>query len=325
MRPKVWVDGELTGDAEEELASAAEIVYSSDLRDLPGAHAAIVRGSLDVDGAFYDQAGEHLRVVARRGIGIDNVNLSAATERGIAVINTPDAPTESTAEHTVALLLAVAKRVVAGAVSLQGGEIKRTQLLGTEVRGRVLGVVGFGRIGSRVAEICARGLGMQVIGYDPYVNPSEVSTHQVEMLDSLDALLTEADFVTLHTPLVLETRSLIGQAELGKMKPGAYIINTSRGAVVDESALVEALRQGQLAGAALDVFDPEPPAPDNPLLRMANVVATPHIGSHTDKATRAKNLGAVRQVMQVLRGERPRCLANPRAWPGRAGKRATER
>ncbi len=324
MRPKVWVDAKLGPDAEEELTSAADVVYSSDTGDLQDAYAAIVSSVPDVDGRFCDQTGKRLRVVARRGIGIDNVNLADATERGIAVVNTPDAPTESTAEHTVALLLAIAKRVVAGDISLRGGEIERTQLLGTEVRGRVLGVVGCGRIGSRVAEIASQGLRMRVISYDPYVDWSAVCVPELETVDSLDALLTEADFVTLHTPLVLETRGMIGQAELRKMKPGAYLINASRGGVLDERALVEVLREGHLSGAALDVFDPEPPAPDNPLLEMANVVATPHIGSYTETGTSAMDIGAVRQVLQVLRGERPANLMNPRAWPGRSSEAVIE-
>ena len=320
MRPKVWVDGELRPDAKETLESAANVVYGAPMRDLPGADAVIVSSGPEVDGPFCDRAGERLRVVARPGIGIDNIDLSAATERGISVVNTPEAPTESTAEHTVALLLAVAKRVVAGDMSLRGGEIERTELLGTEVYGRVLGVVGCGRIGGRVAEIAAQGLKMRVISYDPYVDWSDVCIPGLETVEGLEELLTEADFVTLHTPLVLETRGLIGRAELRKMKPGAYLINASRGPVVDESALVEVLREGHLAGAALDVFDPEPPAPDNPLLQMANVVATPHIASYTGVATRAMSMGAVRQVLQALRGERPRCLINTRAWPGRAAE-----
>jgi D-3-phosphoglycerate dehydrogenase len=311
-------------DAEEELGSAADAVYSADMADLPGAYAAIVSSDPDVDGPFCDTAGPYLRVVARRGIGIDNIDLSATTERGILVVNTPEAPTESTAEHAVALLLAMAKRVVAGDMSLRGAEIGREQLLGTEVQGRVLGVVGFGRIGSRVAEICAEGLRMRVLCYDPYVDWAEAVRPKVEIADSLEALLAEADFVTLHTPLVPETRGLIGRPELRKMKPGAYLINASRGAVVDESALVEVLREGHLAGAALDVFDPEPPASDNPLLKMANVVATPHIGSYTGRGTRAMHMGAVRQVLQVLRGERPPYLINPGAWPGRAAQAVIE-
>jgi phosphoglycerate dehydrogenase-like enzyme len=171
-----------------------------------------------------------------------------------------------------------------------------------------------------VAEICAKGLKMRVISFDPYVDWGAVKTPEVEVVDSLDELLADADFVTLHTPLVPETEGLIGRAELQRMKPGAYLINASRGGVVDESALVEALREGRLAGAALDVFDPEPPSRDNPLLKVANIVATPHIASFTDVGTQAMNTGAVRQVLQVLRGERPPCLINPQTWPGRAAE-----
>jgi len=318
MRPKVWVDQRLSPEAEERLTHAANLVYSTSISDLRGAYAAIVSSDPEVDALYFEKAGPRLRVVARAGIGVDNVNLSAASERGILVVNTPYAPTESTAEHTVALLLAVAKRVVAGDRALRSGGIERTLLYGTELRGRVLGVVGFGHIGSRVAEICARGLGMRVIGYDPYVDWSGVAAPNVEAMHSLDRLLTEADVVTLHTPLTSETRGLIGRPELRRMKPGAYLINASRGPVVDEHALAEVLREGHLAGAALDVFDPEPPEPDNPLLDMVNVVATPHIASYTDLGVRGMTVGAAAQVLKVLRGERPPHLVNPQAWPGRA-------
>jgi len=267
-----------------------------------------------------DRAGPTLKVIARPGVGVDNINIPDATQRGILVVNTPDAPTESTAEHAVALLLALSKRVVAGDMSLRGANIPRSRLLGSEVRGQVLGVIGFGRIGRRVAEICARGLKMRVIAYDPYVEQAEATALGVEMVDGLDALLAQADFVTLHPALTPETRGLFGERGLRQMKPGAYLINVSRGPVVDEATLARFLEEGHLAGAALDVFDPEPPEPDNPLLHMTNAVVTPHIGSYTDLGVQAMHGGVVDQLRQIFRGERPPFLLNPEAWPGRVAE-----
>ncbi len=319
MKQKVWVDCALMPQALAQLEATTEVLLSADLADLPGVAAVIIGVDHFADGAFMDRAGETLQVIARHGVGVDNVDIPAATARGILVTNTPDAPTESTAEHAVALLLAIAKRVVKGDMSLRGAHIPHARLQGTEVRGRVLGVVGLGRIGRRVAEICGHGLQMRVIAYDPYVDPAQATILGVELVASLEALLAQADFVTLHPALTPETRHLIGQPELERMKPGAYLINVSRGPVVDELALTRALETGHLAGAALDVFDPEPPSPENPLFHMTNVVATPHIASFTDLGVQAMSMGAVEQVLQVLRGERPTFLVNPEVWPGRVG------
>jgi D-3-phosphoglycerate dehydrogenase len=302
------------------LEAETDVIHSTELAQLPGAAGAILGVDPMAEADFMDRAGQSLKVIARHGIGVDNVDLAAATARGILVVNTPDAPTESTAEHAVALLLALAKQVAAGDRNLRGtANIPHNRLQGTELRGRVLGVVGFGRIGRRVAEICGQGLQMRVIAFDPYLADSQAAATKVETVDSLAALLAQADVVSLHPALTPETRQLIGQPELGRMKPTAFLINVSRGPVVDEVALIEALESGQLAGAAMDVFDPEPPAPDNPLFRLPNVVATPHISSFTDLGRQAMSQGAVEQTLQVLRGERPPFLVNPEAWPGRAG------
>ena len=319
MKHKVWVGYELMPKPLALLEAETDTIHSTTPVDLPGVSGAILGVDPMADGAFMDKAGETLKVIARHGIGVDNVDLRAATERGILVVNTPDAPTESTAEHAVALLLALAKQVVAGDMNLRGTyNVPHSQLQGTEVRGRTLGVVGFGRIGRRVAEICKQGLQMQVIAFDPYISQSQAAAMSVEIVDSLEALLEQADFISLHPALTPETRHLIGPSELQRMKSTAFLINVSRGPVVDEVALIEALESGQLAGAAMDVFDPEPPSPDNPLFRLPNVVATPHVSSFTDLGRQAMSQGAVEQVLQVLRGERPPFLVNPEAWPGRA-------
>jgi D-3-phosphoglycerate dehydrogenase len=319
MKQKVWVGYDLMPEALALLEAETDTIHSIELADLPGVVGAILGVDPTADADFMDRAGPSLKVIARHGIGVDNVDLAAATERGILVVNTPDAPTESTAEHAVALLLALAKQVAAGDRNLRGtANIPHSRLQGTELRGRVLGVVGFGRIGRRVAEICGQGLQMRVVTFDPYMNQAVAAMTNVEAVDSLEALLDRADFVSLHPALTPETRHLIGQPELRRMKPTAFLINVSRGPVVDEVALIEALESGQLAGAAMDVFDPEPPSPDNPLFRLPNVVATPHISSFTDLGRQAMSQGAVEQTLQVVRGDRPPFLVNPEAWPGRA-------
>jgi phosphoglycerate dehydrogenase-like enzyme len=277
-----------------------------------------VIGNLQTDGPFMDKAGPNLKLIARPGIGVDTVDIPAATERNIIVINTPDAPTESTAEHAVALLMAVAKRVMVGDMFLRGAPLDRSLMRGTELYDRVLGVAGYGRIGRRVAEICALGLKMRVRVYDPFVKPGSIEVPAgVELVDSLEKILVDSDFVTLHTPLMPETRQLMNEARFRMMKPGSYLINASRGPVVDEAALIKVLQEGHLAGAGLDVFDPEPPLPDNPLLKMPNVVVTPHIASGTDRGISAMMHGTVDQILQVLRGERPPSMLNPEVWPGR--------
>lgn len=318
MKPKVWLDLKLVPEALTSLTSAAEVITPGTLDNLPGAVAVIIGVENKADGAFMDRAGPSLQVIARHGIGVDNVDISAATARGILVANTPDGPTESTAEHAIALLLALAKRVVAGDKSLRGAGIPRAHLMGTEVRGRILGVVGVGRIGRRVAEICALGLKMRVLAYNPdFADWSPLTAMGVEPVDHLDILLSQADFVTLHASLTPQTHHLLGERELRLMKATAYLVNASRGPLIDEAALARVLAEGHLAGAALDVFDPEPPLPTNPLLQMTNVVVTPHISSYTDLGYLAMGQGAVEQVLQVLRGERPKNLLNPEAWPGR--------
>lgn len=318
MKPKVWLDFKIIAEALARLEPAVEVIADGTPDNLPGAAAVIIGAENQASGAFMDRAGSSLKVIARHGIGVNNVDIPAATERGILVVNTPDAPTESTAEHAVALLLGAAKRVVAGDMHTRGADIPRAQLMGTEVRGRVLGVIGCGRIGRRVGEICALGLKMRVLAYDPRCTDwDSIMAMGIEPVDSLDALLAQADFVSLHASLNPQNYHLISERELRLMKPGAYLINTSRGPLVDEAALVQVLAEGHLAGAALDVFDPEPPLLANPLLQMTNVVLTPHISSYTDLGFLAMGMGAVEQVLQVLHGERPLNLLNPEVWPGR--------
>ena len=319
MKPKVWMAWKFPPEVMARLEEVAEVISDGDMDKISGS-TVIVPGRPRVTGELLDMVGPSLKLIARAGIGVDTVDIPAATERGILIINTPDAPTESTAEHAVALLMAVAKRVIVGDMFLRGAsDIERGYMRGTELKGRVLGVVGYGRIGRRVAEICASGLKMQVLVYDPFLTGPVPTPEGVEMTSNLDLLLSSADFLTLHTPLTAETHHLIGEREIRLLKPGSYLINASRGPVLDEAALIRALQDGHLAGAGLDVFDPEPPEPDNPLLKMINVVVTPHIASSTDRGLSAMFNGCADQIIQLLRGERPPFLVNPEAWPGRMG------
>jgi D-3-phosphoglycerate dehydrogenase / 2-oxoglutarate reductase len=261
--------------------------------------------------------------LARLGIGVDRVDLAAATARGIAVINTPDGPTESTAEHAIALMLGLAKNVGIADRRLHQGDPFQVRLViptGLELMGATLGLVGLGRIGRRVAEI-ARVLGMRVIGIDPLLTPPQAAALGVELVPDLPTLLAQSDVVSLHAPAIAATYRLINADTLALMKPGAYLVNVARGELVDETALLAALDHGHLAGAALDVFDPEPPDPTNALLTHPHVIVTPHIASQTAASVRRIQLMAVEQLVMLLRGERPPHLVNPEVWEHRRSLR----
>lgn len=322
MKPKVVMQFELRLGATERIRAVADVVIDQTLEQAAGADI-VIAGSAQFDGAFMDKAGPNLKAIAKPGIGVDNIDIDAATERNILVIHTPDAPTESTAEHAVALLMAVAKRVMVGDMSLRGdATIQRSEMMGTELLDRTLGVVGYGRIGRRVAEICALGLRMNVIVYDPYINLDQPTPERVRLTDNLDELLSQSNFVTIHVPLLANTHHFIGEREMRLMQRGSYLINASRGPVIDEAALIRLLQEGHFAAAGLDVFDPEPPMPDNPLLKMKNVVLTPHIASSTDRGIYAMMHGVADQVIQILNGARPPFIVNRQVWPGRVTPKA---
>ncbi len=320
MTKKVWMEWPLPPTLTTRLTALAEVVSDGDMAKLHGSTviSAIRRY---YDGEFMDRVGPNLIMIAKPGIGVDNIDLDAATERGILVCNTPDAPSESTAEHAVALLMAVAKRVMVGDMHLRGAEdLGRDEMRGTELLGSSLGIVGYGRIGRRVAEMCALGIRMHVTVYDPFLPDDVALPAGVARTEDVDTIFAENRFVTLHTPLLPETHHLVNERRLRLMKPGSYLINASRGGVVDETALVKALQDGHLAGAGLDVFDPEPPLADNPLLKMKNVVLTPHIASNTEAGMAAMQAGTVDNIVDVLQGERPAWIANSEVWPGRMGE-----
>jgi len=251
------------------------------------------------------EAAPRLRVVARHGAGYDNVDLDAARDHRVVVTNTPDATTASVAEHTLALLLAVARRVALGDRGMRAGDWEvRKCCTGLDLGGRTLGVIGYGRIGRRVAALCHHGLGMEVVYHD--VRPCPADPQLPARFLGLDELLACADAITLHVPLGPSTRHLIGRRELALVKPTAILVNASRGPVVDEAALLEALQAGRLGGAGLDVFEEEPVRRVHPLCAFDNVVLTPHIASQTPETRRRMAMEAVENVLAVLAGQRPK-------------------
>jgi D-3-phosphoglycerate dehydrogenase / 2-oxoglutarate reductase len=257
----------------------------------------IVRSATKVTRAAL-AAAPRLEVIGRAGAGVDTIDVEAATERGIIVMNTPGGNTTAVAEHTLALLLALARRVAVADASLKAGRWEKSRLQGVELLGKTLGILGLGRIGGEVARR-ALGFRMQVLAYDPYLTREAAERLGVESVE-LDELLARADFITIHTPLTGDTRHLIGEAELGRMKPGVRLINCARGGIIDEAALAAALASGQVGGAGIDVFEKEPPPADHPLLRFEQVVLTPHLGAATDEAQSAVALAIADQVADVL-------------------------
>lgn len=323
----IWIERPIHPHGHEILALAGHAVRCPALEigdpaaDLSGVDAIIITAVPPIDAALIARAPD-LRVVARPGIGIDNVNLADCTAAGVLVVNTPEAPSESTAEHAVTLLMAVARKLVQADQGMRTlGWHGRGGLQGLEMRGKTLAVIGLGRIGGRVAHIMGQGMGMRVVAWDPYVGAERGAALGVELKPTLGEALVEADAVSLHIPLTNETRRIIGARELALMKPGSILVNCARGPVVDEAALYAALKSGYLWGAGIDVFEVEPTPRGNPLLSLENVIATPHIASFTEDGMYGMGVGATEETLAVLEGRQPRWLCNPAAWPGRGATR----
>lgn len=260
--------------------------------------AAIVRSQPKITAECLTNPGK-LRAIARAGVGVDNIDVPAATRKGVVVMNTPGGNTVSAAEHTIALLLSLARRVPAADTVMKAGGWDRNKFVGTQVAGKVLGVIGLGRIGREVARR-AKGLDMAVVALDPFVTAAKAAELGYEVASSLDELLPGVDFLTLHVPLSDETKSLIGQRELGLMRKTARILNVARGGIVDESALADALLAGTIAGAGVDVFSTEPLPADNPLLKAPNIVLTPHLGASTVEAQENVAVEAAQLIADFL-------------------------
>lgn len=249
------------------------------IKTIPEYDGLIVRSATKVTREVI-QAGKALKAIGRAGIGLDNVDVEAAKERGIRVLNTPEATTISVAELTIGHMLALARHIPQATASLKAGKWEKKLFMGTELYGKTLGIIGIGRIGREVAKRAAA-FGMDLVAYDPYVRESDVRDLGLKLLP-LDELLRYADYITLHLPLMPETKHLLGPRQFALMKQGVRLVNCARGGVVDEQALYEALKSGKVAGAALDVFEVEPPK-DNPLLKLDNVIGTPHLGASAEE------------------------------------------
>jgi D-3-phosphoglycerate dehydrogenase len=325
---RIWFERKLPREHAHLIEGVARplgfaVAPSSDpLAEISQADAVIASAKVAYDGALMDSA-PALKVIARTGVGYDNISVPDATARGICVCYTPDAPTISTAEHAIALMLAAAKQLKRYNRAMREAPTADhiSGYYGLELYGRRLGLVGLGRIGGRVAQF-ARALGMSVTAYDPFVPPGRAAELGVELAPSLEALLGESDVVSLHVPASAETRHLMNAQRLAQMKPGAYLINAARGALIDEAALLAALDSGRLSGAGLDVFDVEPPPGDHPLLSRDDVIATPHLAGPSPAGRQRMWEGAISQALEVLRNERPAHLLNPDVWSVRRNGKA---
>ncbi|MBI5034745.1 MAG: hydroxyacid dehydrogenase [Chloroflexi bacterium] len=264
-----------------------------------------------------DQA-PRLRVIGRPGIGVDNVDVEAATARGVCIVNTPDAPTQPVVEKVIGWMLALSHRLfpadqIARVPQWQG----RSALMGNDLAGKTLGLIGTGRVGSRIAQICSNAFGMRVIAFDPYANVERVKQFNIELIANLDEMIPLVDFLSVNCPLTSETRGLIDERRLRMLKPTAFLINSARAPVVDEMALAQVLEEKCIAGAALDVFNVEPPPLDHPLLKLDNALLAPHLGSFTQEAMLRMLMQTAEQVVQVFRGQRPVNLVNADVWENR--------
>lgn len=265
------------------------------------------------------QAGKRLQVIGRHGSGFDNVDIAAATSRRIPVVYAPGQNIQSVAEHTIGMMIGLGKKIIVGDRAQREGRYDiRYNLPATELYRKVLGIVGLGKIGLRVAEIATRAFDMSIVTYDPYIPQERADRVEADLVGSLDEVLQRADFVSLHVPLTEETKGFISARELALMKPTTFLINTSRGSVVNEEALIRTLEREEIAGAALDVFDPEPPSPDNPLFKMDSVITTPHTAGNSEEALFRMATTVAEQVLKALRGEPPDYLANPEVYESSA-------
>ena len=288
----------------------AEVVIAPDASE-----STTIQWAVDVDGiiargkGYYNEkvmcAGSRLKVIGRHGAGVDNVDVEAATANGITVVNAPHAPLESVAEYVAMALVAVSKLPHEADRAARSGNWEfRNRVKGPELIGKTLGIVGFGRIGRRIAEICGRGFRMKILYTDAIRAPEGVETQVGAARVPLERLLTESDFVSLNVPLLPETRHMIGTREFALMKPTSYLVNAARGPVIDEPALINALKNRRIAGAAIDVYEEEPLNPENPLLKLDNVLLSPHNAGHSIEGFQKMSMVAA-DVIRVLNGEAP--------------------
>jgi D-3-phosphoglycerate dehydrogenase len=311
---RVLVADEISQEGITIMQSALEVVYEPAitaeklLSVIGDFDALLVRSRCKVTKDVI-QASKRLKLVGRAGVGVDNIDLQAATEAGVLVINSPEGNTASAAEHAVALLFALARQVPTADASMKQGKWDRNKFLGCELFNKTLGLVGLGKVGSRVAQ-AAQAVGMKVIGYDPLISAERAQQLNIQSVP-LEEIWQRSDFISLHTPKTRETANMINDTVLAMMKPGARIINAARGGIIDEAALAKAIKEGKLAGAALDVFDSEPPDPNSPLLSLGDkVVLTPHLGASTFEAQYNVAIDLAEQIRDYMTGGMVRSPVN---------------
>jgi len=311
--PKVLVADPIAPEGIEILKTVAEVdvktgLPKDELAAIIGDYDALaVRSETKVTADIIARAGK-LKIIGRAGVGVDNIDVEAATNRGILVVNSPEGNTLAAAELTVAMLLALARNIAPADQALRGGKWDRKKYMGSEVYGKTLGVVGLGKIGREVVSRL-QAFGMSVLGYDPYLKPEQAESLGIKLVD-LDTLYRESDYITVHTPKTKETTGMINAEKLALMKPTVRLINCARGGIIDEAALAEAAKAGQIAGAAVDVFTVEPAAADNPLLGVPNILTTPHLGASTEEAQVNVALDIAEQIVEVLNGKPARAAVN---------------
>lgn len=322
---KVYLGEVIHSAAVDLLEKSAEVVrprdrsrqaYLEALREVDG----MIARKVYVGAEEMDHA-PRMKIIARHGVGVDSVDLEEATRRGILVTNTPGENRESVAELALAFMLALARRIPLaqkamhnmpkGDIGIFSALLKQYNLTGIDLEKKSLGIIGTGRIGSTVARKCIAAFDMTVRGYDPYVPAEVMKSFGVDKVGRLEELLPSLDFLTVHAPLTQETRGMVGRKELAMMKKGAYVINTARGGIIDEKALLEALNSGHIAAAALDVWETEPPDPKDPLLNHPNFLGTPHYGGTTEESLYRVGLAVVEEVLRVLGGQPPKYPVNP--------------
>ncbi len=327
---KIYMGETIHPEAVALLEKKAEIIRPKDnsrpafleaLKEVDG----IIARKIEVRAEEMDHA-PRCKVIARHGAGLDTVDIDQATKRGILVTYTPGANKESVAELALTFMLSLARRIPQAQAAIRSipkdsgqfyAHVKRFNLTGNELEGKSLGIIGTGRIGSAVARKCVAAFDMKVKGYDPYVSGAAMKSFGVEKAERLEDMLPVIDFLTIHCPLTDETKGMVGKKELALMKKGAYVVHTARGGIIDEKALYGALSSGPIAGAAIDVWEMEPPDPADPLLNQPQVIGTPHIAGTTEEALYRCGIAVVEEVLTAAQGKMPRWPVNPEAWKRR--------
>lgn len=315
MKKKVLIVQPIHKSGVELLEKEVDVVFAPDPSvktvciKIRGVHGVIVRTAPFTREII--ECADKLEVIGRAGVGVDNIDIKAASERGIPVVYTPDANMVSVAEHTIGFIVALAKRLCIGDKATREGNFTvREEFTAIDLEGKTLGIIGAGRVGSTLARKCRAAFDMKVLAYDPYISSEKAREIGVSLCESLQEFLARSDFVSVHVPLTPQTKGLIGEKELKLMKKSAFLINVARGGVVDEEALYKALKEKWIAGAATDVYSEEPPSPDNPLLKAENIILSPHMAALTRECVVRMATGVARGVLDVLRGNEPKYVAN---------------